>query len=148
MGRDGPISRSAHLMACGKRGRPRLSGQRRLRMLMHKKRVAVVAGAAKGSAMNSLNCPLHGEQDGRDRLHEGHWPQQHPDRRLKVAGRSSKMYWPHLLEFVAAGVTEVSQQINRAVDDHFAQFDEALVGLQIGVQDFSDNIVGALDHRL
>ena len=24
---------------------------------MHKKRVTVVAGAAKGSAMNSLNCP-------------------------------------------------------------------------------------------
>ena len=66
---------------------------------------------------------------------------------VAFAGRSSKMYWPHLLEFVAAGVTEVLQQINRAVDDHFAQFDEALVRLQIGVQDFSDNIVGALDHR-
>jgi hypothetical protein len=50
---------------------------------MHKKRVTVVAGAAKGPAMNSLNCPLHGEQDGRDRLYEGRWPRQHPDHRLK-----------------------------------------------------------------
>jgi hypothetical protein len=50
------------------------------------------------------------------------------------------------LEFVAARVAKASQQIDRAIDGHFAQFDEALVGLQIGVQDFSDHIVGALDH--
>ena len=54
------------------------------------------------------------------------------------------MYWPHFLEFVAARVAEVSQHIDRSIDGHFAQFDEALVGLQIGVQDFSDNIVGTL----
>jgi hypothetical protein len=54
---------------------------------MHKKRVTVVAGA-EGSAMNSLNCPLHGEQDGRDRLHEGRWSRQHPDRRLEPRGEA------------------------------------------------------------
>ena len=44
---------------------------------------------------------------------------------------------PHLIEFVAARGAEALQQIDRAVDGHFAQFDEALVRLQIGVQDFS-----------
>ena len=37
----------------------------------------------RASAMKSLNCPLHREQDGRDRLHEGPWRRHHPDRRLK-----------------------------------------------------------------
>jgi hypothetical protein len=32
----------------------------------------------------------------------------------------------HFLEFVAARVTEAVQQIYRAADGHFAQFDEAL----------------------
>jgi hypothetical protein len=35
------------------------------------------------------------------------------------------LYWPHFLEFFAARVAEASQQIDRAVDGHFAQFDEA-----------------------
>ena len=61
---------------------------------------------------------------------------------------SSKLYWPHFLEFVVARVAEASQQIDRAIDGHFAQFDEALVRLQIGVQDFSGNIFGTMDHRL
>jgi len=42
------------------------------------------------------------------------------------------MYWPHVLEFVVARVAEAVYQIDRAVDGHFAQFDEALVRLQIG----------------
>src|ERR1700754_4162047 len=70
------------------------------------------------------------------------------DLEVEPQGRSSKLNRPHFLEFVAARVAEVSQQINRAIDDHLAQFEEALVGLQIDVQDFSDNIVGTLDHRL
>jgi hypothetical protein len=35
------------------------------------------------------------------------------------------MYWPHFLEFVVARVAKDSQQIDRAVDVHFVQFDEA-----------------------
>jgi hypothetical protein len=47
-----------------------------------------------------------------------------------------------------ARVAEASQQIDRPTDCHFTQFDEALVRLQIGVQDFSGNIFGTVDHRL
>jgi NAD(P)-dependent dehydrogenase (short-subunit alcohol dehydrogenase family) len=60
----------------------------------------------------------------------------------------SKLLIPHLFEFVVARVAEALQQINRAVDGHFAQFDKALVRLQIGIQDFSGNVFGAMDHRL
>ena len=59
-----------------------------------------------------------------------------------------KIAWPHFLEFVVARVAEALQQIDRAVDGHFAQFDEALVRLQIGVQDFSGDVFGTVDHRL
>src|SRR5882724_1964076 len=67
---------------------------------------------------------------------------------IEVAGKISKLYWPHPLEFVAAHFAEAPQQIDRAIDGHFAQFDEALVRLQIGIQNFSDNVVGVLDHLL
>jgi hypothetical protein len=47
-----------------------------------------------------------------------------------------------------ARVAEAVQQIYRAIDGHFAQFDEVLVRLQIGVQDFSGDVFGTMDHRL
>ena len=55
------------------------------------------------------------------------------------------MYWPHFLEFVVTRVAEASQQIDRAVDSHLAQLDKAL---QIGVEDFSGNVLGTMDHHL
>ena len=47
-----------------------------------------------------------------------------------------------------ARVAEALQQIYRAIDGHFAQFDEVLVRLQICVQDFSGDVFGTMDHRL
>src|SRR5712692_9343750 len=61
-------------------------------------------------------------------------------------GGSSKLPGLHFLEFVAAHGAEALQQIDCAVACHFAQFDEAPVRLQIGVQDFSGNVFGAVDH--
>ena len=58
------------------------------------------------------------------------------------------MCWPHLFEFPAAGVAEASQQIYLAIDGHFAQFDEALIWLQIGIKDFSGDFFGTMDHGL
>src|ERR1700676_1871716 len=63
----------------------------------------------------------------------------------RVKARSSKLLSLHLLEFVVAGAAEAAQQIDRAVDSHFAQLDEALVRLQIGVEDFSGNVFCAID---
>ena len=66
---------------------------------------------------------------------------------VEIAAQSSKLYWPHFFEFVVARVAEALQQIDRAIDGHFAQFDEALVRLQIGIEDFSGNFFGTVDHR-
>jgi hypothetical protein len=57
----------------------------------------------------------------------------------------SKLPSLHFVEFVAAGVAESSQQINRAIDGHFAQFDEVLVRLQIGVRDLSGDLFSTRD---
>jgi hypothetical protein len=51
----------------------------------------------------------------------------------------------HFLQFVAARGAEALQQIDRAVDGHFAQFDEAPVRLQIGIEDFSGDVFGTMD---
>jgi hypothetical protein len=59
-----------------------------------------------------------------------------------------KIAWPHFLEFVVARGAEALQLIDRAVDGHFAQFDEAPVRLQIGIEDFSSDFFGTVDHRL
>jgi hypothetical protein len=59
-----------------------------------------------------------------------------------------KVLSQHFLDFVAARVAEALQQIYRALGGHFAQFDEALVRLQIGVQDFSGDVFGTMDPRL
>jgi hypothetical protein len=48
----------------------------------------------------------------------------------------SKLLGLHFLEFVVACAAEALEQIDRAVDGHFAQLDEALVGLQISVPRF------------
>jgi hypothetical protein len=69
------------------------------------------------------------------------------------SARSPRELPPELLvanvfEFRATRVAKALQQIDRAIDGHFAQFDEALVRLQIGVQDFSGDVFGAMDHRL
>jgi hypothetical protein len=53
----------------------------------------------------------------------------------------------HFLKFVAARGVEALQQIDRAVDGHFAQFDEAPVRLQIGIENFSGDFFGTVDHR-
>src|SRR5258705_9358096 len=66
---------------------------------------------------------------------------------VESAGGSSKLSSPHLFEFVVARGAKTLQPIDRAVDGHFAQFDEALVGLEIGVQDYSGNVFGTMDHR-
>jgi hypothetical protein len=65
------------------------------------------------------------------------------ENRLKIVGLGSKSLGLHLLEFIAAGVAEVSQQIDCAIDRHFAQLDETLVRLQISVQDFSGDFFGS-----
>src|SRR5882757_192207 len=49
--------------------------------------------------------------------------------RAEIAVWRSKMDWPHLVEFVAARVAEAKQQIDRAIDGHFAQLDETFVRL-------------------
>ena len=54
---------------------------------------------------------------------------------------------PHLIKFVVARSTEALQQIDRAVDGHFPQLDEALIRLQVGIEDLSGDFVGTLDYR-
>jgi hypothetical protein len=54
---------------------------------------------------------------------------------------------PHLLKFVAACHAELLQQVDRTIDCHVAQFDKAVVRLQIGIQDFSGYVFGMVHHR-
>ena len=58
------------------------------------------------------------------------------------------MDWPQLLEFVTARMAEAKQQIDCAIDGHFAQLDETLVRLQIGIQDFSGDVFGLSNHQI
>src|ERR1700744_3756551 len=60
-------------------------------------------------------------------------------------GRALNLSRLHVFEFGAAGRGETTQQINRAVDRHFPQFEKGPVGLQIGIQDFSRNFFGMVD---
>jgi hypothetical protein len=91
---------------------------------------------------------LHIASDRGVRGFESSCRRREADCRSQIGERGSKSHWPHLFEFVVACVAEALQQIDRAIDGHFTQFDEALVRLQIGVQDFSNDVFGTMDHRL
>jgi len=49
------------------------------------------------------------------------------------------LYWPQFLEFVMARVAEAPQQIDRAIDGHFAQFDEAATSSALWITRFEDS---------
>jgi hypothetical protein len=52
----------------------------------------------------------------------------------------------HIFKFVVAGRGEITQQVDGAIDGHFSQFDKTSVGFQIGIQNFSCNFFGIVDH--
>jgi hypothetical protein len=59
-----------------------------------------------------------------------------------------RIAWPAFPRFLAARGAKALQHVNRAVDGHFAQLDEALIWLQIGIEDFSGDFFGTMDHGL
>ena len=103
--------------------------------------------ASAGKAMDFRQELPHRERQG-VRGFESSCRRREADCRSKIGERGSKSHWPHLFEFVVACVAEALQQIDRAIDGHFTQFDEALVRLQIGVQDLSSDVFGTMDHLL
>ena len=53
-----------------------------------------------------------------------------------------------VFEFVPARVREIVPQVDGSMNRHIAQLDEGLVGLQIGIQNFSHDAFRADDHGL